>query len=48
MSSNHDILQCAVSESVITVFQVLSTYVREVEAGSGEDFVQVTTEEYGR
>lgn len=48
MSSNHSILQCAVSESVTTVFQVLSTYVREVEAGSGEDFVQVTTEEYGR
>lgn len=48
MSSDYDILQCAVSESVITVSQVLNTYVQEVEAGSGEDFVQVTTEEYGR
>lgn len=51
MSSDHGILQCAVfdfSESVCTVFQVLNTYVREVEAGSGEDCVQVTTEKYGR
>lgn len=51
MSSDYSILQCAVfdfSESVCTVSQVLNTYVREVEAGSGEDFVQVTTEEYGR
>ena len=51
MSSDYSILQCAVfdfSESVCTVSQVLNTYVREVEAGTGEDFVQVTTEEYGR
>lgn len=51
MSSDYSILQREVldfPESVTTVSQVLSTYVREVEAGSGEDFVQVTTEEYGR
>ena len=51
MSSDYSILQREVldfPESVTTVFQVLSTYVREVEAGSGEDFVQVTAEEYGR
>lgn len=51
MSSDYSILQREVldfPESVTTVSQVLSTYVREVEAGSGEDFVQVTAEEYGR
>lgn len=51
MSSDYSILQREVldfPESVTTVFQVLNTYVREVEAGSGEDFVQVTAEEYGR
>lgn len=51
MSSDYSILQREVldfPESVTTVSQVLNTYVQEVEAGSGEDFVQVTTEEYGR
>lgn len=51
MSSDYSILQREVldfPESVTTVSQVLNTYVREVEAGSGEDFVQVTAEEYGR
>lgn len=51
MSSNHDILQCAVfdfSESVCTVSQVLDDCIEESQAGSGEEFAQVTTEEYGR
>ena len=51
MSSDYSVLDYEVldyPESAITVFQVLSTYVQEVEAGAGEDFVQVTTEEYGR
>lgn len=51
MSTDHSVLEHEIldyPESAITVFQVLSTYVREVEAGSGEDFVQVTAEEYGR
>lgn len=51
MSTDHSVLEREVldyPESAITVFQVLNTYVREVEAGSGEDFVQVTAEEYGR
>ena len=51
MSSDYSILEREIlndPESVITVSQVLNTYVQEVEAGSGEDFVQVTTEEYGR
>lgn len=51
MSTDYSVLEHEIldyPESAITVFQVLNTYVREVEAGSGEDFVQVTTEEYGR
>ncbi len=51
MSSDYSVLDYEVldyPESATTVFQVLSTYVQEVEAGAGEDFVQVTTEEYGR
>lgn len=51
MSTDHSVLEHEIldyPESAITVFQVLNTYVREVEAGTGEDFVQVTTEEYGR
>lgn len=51
MSSDYSVLEYEVldyPESATTVFQVLSTYVQEVEAGAGEDFVQVTTEEYGR
>lgn len=51
MSSDYSVLEYEVldyPESATTVFQVLSTYVQEVEAGTGEDFVQVTTEEYGR
>lgn len=51
MSSDYSILECEIldyPESAITVSRVLDIYIREVEAGSGEDFVQVTTEEYGR
>lgn len=51
MSSDYSVLDYEVldyPESATTVFQVLNTYVREVEAGAGEDFAQVTTEEYGR
>lgn len=51
MSTDYSVLEHEIldyPESAITVFQVLNAYVREVEAGSGEDFVQVTTEEYGR
>lgn len=51
MSSDYSILEREIlndPESVITVSQVLNTYVQESEAGCGEGFVQVTTEEYGR
>lgn len=51
MSSDHSVLDYEIldyPESAITVSQVLDIYVREVEAGTGEDFAQVTTEEYGR
>ena len=51
MSSDYSVLDYEIldyPESATTVFQVLSTYVQKVEAGTGEDFVQVTTEEYGR
>ena len=51
MSSDHGVLDYEIldyPESAITVSQVLDIYVREVEAGAGEDFAQVTTEEYGR
>ncbi len=51
MSSDHSILEREIldcPESAITVSQVLSTYVQKSEAGCGKDFVQVTTEEYGR
>lgn len=51
MSSDHSVLDYEIldyPESAITVSQVLDIYVREVEAGAGEDFAQVTTEEYGR
>ena len=51
MSSDFSVLEYEgldYPDSATTVFQVLSTYVQEVEAGAGEDFVQVTTEEYGR
>lgn len=51
MSSDHSVLEHEIldyPESGITVSQVLDIYIREVEAGSGEDFVQVITEEYGR
>lgn len=51
MSSDHSVLDYEIldyPESAITVSQVLDIYVREVEAGAGEDFAQVTTEKYGR
>lgn len=51
MSSDHSILDYKIldyPESTITVFQVLNAYVRKSEAGTDEDFVQVTTEEHGR
>lgn len=51
MSSDYSILEREIlndPESVITVSQVLNTYVQESEAGCGEGFVQVTTEEYGQ
>ena len=51
MSSDHSILQREIldfPEAAITVFQVLNAYVQDSETGSGEDFMQVTTEEYGR
>lgn len=51
MSSDYSVLDYEIldyPESGITVSQVLDIYIREVEAGTGEDFAQVTTEKYGR
>lgn len=51
MSSDHSILQREIldfPEAGITVSQVLDIYIHEVQAGAGEEFAQITTEEYGR